>query len=292
MDQIDYNLHTSNPTVNPTLHPTCPTYSTHPTRPTHSTPTVPTASTTPPAPTDPYDFRKYDQVWKRVSPHLEPYSESYESASQSTTPEIAPLTSPFNEQNPALDTSHMPIASSTSSMPSTPSVPSIPVPPVPARPTAPTTSAALLPGADQDPCCMGSAAAEMLEVITGFIEAELADRRHYSAFARQAPSYARQRLRELGTDAGSAAQRLMAAYYLITGTCYRPSVDCTRIHIGPWCPALRERYHVEACNGLNYIRAAESTTDPCLRRLLTTLSQESYRHADQLMALLERGMQT
>ena len=51
-----------------------------------------------------------------------------------------------------------------------------------------------LPGAAQNPCCMGSAAAEMLEVLTGFIEEELADRRYFLALSRQAPAWARQRL--------------------------------------------------------------------------------------------------
>ena len=55
-------------------------------------------------------------------------------------------------------------------------------------------------------------------------------------------------------------------------------------------PALRERYHVEACNGMNYLRAGEETTDPCLGRLLKELGEESYRQADQLMALLERAL--
>lgn len=40
-----------------------------------------------------------------------------------------------------------------------------------------------LPGAEQNPCCMGSQAAESLEVLKGFIEEELADRRYYLAFA-------------------------------------------------------------------------------------------------------------
>ena len=65
---------------------------------------------------------------------------------------------------------------------------------------------------------------------------------------------------------------------------------CGRITFGGWCVALRERYHVEACNGMNYLRAGEETTDPCLGRLLKALGEESYRQADQLMALLERAL--
>ena len=57
-----------------------------------------------------------------------------------------------------------------------------------------------LPGAAQDPCCMGSAAAEMLEVLTGYIEEEMADRRYFLTMSRQAPSWARQRLRDIAAD--------------------------------------------------------------------------------------------
>ena len=146
------------------------------------------------------------------------------------------------------------------------------------------------PGAQADPCCMGSAAMEMLAVLEGFIEEELADCRHYAAFARQAPSAARPVLRQLAADESEHARRLMAAYYLITGKCYQPHVSCDRVYIGPYCPALRERYHAEACGGFNYIRAAEGTTDPCLRKLLTELSEHEYRHANLVMGLLEKAL--
>lgn len=147
-----------------------------------------------------------------------------------------------------------------------------------------------LPGAEENPCCMGTAAQEELGVIEGFIEVELADRRTYLAFARRAPAFARGTLRDLANSSAAAAKRLMTAYYLITGTCYRPAVASGNISIGNWCPALRERYHVEACNGMNYLRAGEETTDPCLGRLLKALGEESYRQADALMALLERAL--
>lgn len=148
-----------------------------------------------------------------------------------------------------------------------------------------------LPGAAQNPCCMGSAAAEMLEVLTGFIEEELADRRYYLAMSRQAPSWARQRLRDIAADEGAHARRLMAAHYLITGQCYRPAIAGGPISVGRWCPALRERYHMEACGGMNYARSADGTTDPCLSKLLNELSEDEYRHAGELMALLERAIQ-
>ena len=89
------------------------------------------------------------------------------------------------------------------------------------------------PGAQADPCCMGSAAAEMLGVLEGFMEEELSDCRHYTAFARQAPSGVRQILRQLAADEAEHARRLMVAHYLITGRCYQPHISCDRVYIGP-----------------------------------------------------------
>lgn len=200
-----------------------------------------------------YDFRKYDQIWQRVAPELEPYPDLRQDAAPAMAA-LAAGTAPAVSQ-PAAD-----------------------------------TAVDTLPGAERDPCCMGTAAREDLGVIEGFIEAELADRRTYQALARRAPAFARGTLRDLANASGAAAKRLMTAYYLITGACYRPAVACGRIDPGSWCPALRERYHVEACNGMNYLRAGEETTDPCLGRLLKELGEASYRQADALMALLERAL--
>ena len=133
------------------------------------------------------------------------------------------------------------------------------------------------PGAQTDPCCMGSAAMESIAVLAGFVEEELADCRHYTAFARQAPAGARTALQKLAAEEAEHARMLMAVYYLITGKCYQPHVSCDRVYIGPYCPALRERYHTAACTALNYERAAESTTDVCLRKLLQELGEASYR---------------
>ena len=52
--------------------------------------------------------------------------------------------------------------------------------------------------------------------------------------------------------------------------------------------ALRACYHQEACNGFNYQRASEETMDICLRKLFARLSEQSYRRAEALMALLGR----
>ena len=148
-----------------------------------------------------------------------------------------------------------------------------------------------LPGAEINPCCMGSAAAEMLAVLTGFAEEELAECRQMRALVGQAPGWARRQLQEIAAHQAESARRLMAVYYLITGECYRPNVSCGRICVGRWCPALRERYHARACSGLNYARAADETTDLCLGKLLRALSETAYCQADVLLRMLERSLE-
>ena len=147
-----------------------------------------------------------------------------------------------------------------------------------------------LSGAEPNPCCMGSEAAELLEVLEGYIEEELEDQRRYLALARQAPVWARQTLREIAEDEGAHARRLLSARYLITGQCYRPNMVQGQLCMGDWCGALRQCYHEEACGGFNYARTADSTSDVCLARLLNELSGDEYRHAERVMSLLERSL--
>lgn len=137
---------------------------------------------------------------------------------------------------------------------------------------------------------MGTAAGEMLQVLEGFIEDELSDQRYYMALCRQAPSSARQTIRAIARDEAAHARTLLAVCYLITGRCYQPSMSFDRVYIGPWCPALRERYHAETCSGLHYLRASERTLDPCLSEILKNLSDDEYRHAKDLTQLLTLAM--
>ena len=212
-----------------------------------------------------YDYRRYDRIWQRVAPALEPYPAA-QSASAPARISAAPQTSEAAQATPA-DLA-------------------------PANLTpAQVRQESQLPGAEMNPCCMGSAAQEMLEVLTGYIEEELCDRRYYLALARTAPAWARQNLRSIAEDEGGHAKRLMAVYYLITGQCYRPDLSCGHVSLERWCPALRMRYHAEACGGFNYARSADETTDVCLRRIFEELSADEYRHADMLAAMLERSLQ-
>lgn len=148
-----------------------------------------------------------------------------------------------------------------------------------------------LPGAQADPCCMGTAALESLEVLQGFIREELADRRTYLFLARHAPTAeARQVFRAIASDEGQHARRLLAAVYLITGERYCPAICYPPLRCDGYCAALRERYHEEVCGGFNYRRASQETLDPCLQQLLLAFSQDEYRHANAMLCLLSGVM--
>lgn len=148
-----------------------------------------------------------------------------------------------------------------------------------------------LPGAQADPCCMGTAALESLEVLQGFIREELADRRTYLFLARRAPTAeARQMFRAIASDEGRHARRLLAAVYLITGERYCPAICYPPLRCDSYCAALRERYHEEVCGGFNYRRASQETLDPCLQQLLLAFSQDEYRHANAMLCLLSGVM--
>lgn len=148
-----------------------------------------------------------------------------------------------------------------------------------------------LPGAQADPCCMGTAALESLEMLQGFIREELADRRTYLFLARRAPTAeARQVFRAIASDEGRHARRLLAAVYLITGERYCPAICYPPLRCDGYCAALRERYHEEVCGGFNYRRASQETLDPCLQQLLLAFSQDEYRHANAMLCLLSGVM--
>lgn len=148
-----------------------------------------------------------------------------------------------------------------------------------------------IPGAQADPCCMGTAALESLEVLQGFIREELADRRTYLFLARRAPTAeARQVFRAIALDEGRHARRLLAAVYLITGERYCPAICYPPLRCDGYCAALRERYHEEVCGGFNYRRASQETLDPCLQQLLLAFSQDEYRHANAMLCLLSGVM--
>ncbi len=233
-----------------------------------------------------YDYRMYDRIWQRVSPDLDPYPETRAAAASNTadpnaacavpTPQAvpAPQTVPTPQSVPAPQTADVQTANAAA--------------PVPASDTAAAVAAeAELPGAEMNPCCMGTDAQDSLEVLAGFIEEELAERRCCLTLCRGVRSAPAVRLlRRIAAEKQCAAREMCTAYYLITGTCYTPNVTVEHMQWENLAAAMRSCYHQEACNGFNYQRAAEGTLDPCLQKLFTRLSQQSYRRADDVMALL------
>ena len=200
-----------------------------------------------------YDYRMYDRIWQRVSPELVPYPEV-----RSAPAEAA--------ESAAVG---------------------------PAGSAAPRMEGAggeeNLPGAEMNPCCMGSVAQESVAVLEGFMEEELAERRCCLALAGKVRSQCAARLlRRIASEKQAAARELGAAHYLITGSCYAPSITVEHMQWSCLAQALRSLYHQEACNGFNYQRAADGTTDPCLQKLFNRLGDQAYQRAEDVMGLLSK----
>lgn len=103
---------------------------------------------------------------------------------------------------------------------------------MPRREELPPAQESQLPGAEPNPCCMGSEAMELLAVLEGYIEEELEDRRRYLALSRQAPSWARQTLRDMAEEENGHARRLMGG----------PGISSPASPTGPiWCAACSAR---------------------------------------------------
>lgn len=230
-----------------------------------------------------YDYRKNQRLWQRVAPSMPPYPESawppaagggMAGAAGTGMASSAGMTPSGGAVSPSGGAGMAPEAGTVNAG------------------TSAASDAALesLPGAVSDPCCMGSAARDDLAVLEGFRDQEAADRRYYQAMLRSAPAAARPALRELMARKQAHSRYLGALLYLITGQNRPETLDCQRIYVGSWCPALRQRYHEEACAGFNYLRAADGTTDPCLQKAYQRLSAESYQQAERVTGLLEKAL--
>ena len=80
-----------------------------------------------------------------------------------------------------------------------------------------------LPGAEADPCCMGSDASVSVEVLQGFLREELGDAQVYAYLSSCTPRREMARaFRALSEDEKRHARDLAAAIYLITGKAYCP----------------------------------------------------------------------
>lgn len=230
-----------------------------------------------------YDYRMYDRIWQRVSPDLDPYPE-VRAAAASTTSSAGSASSvaapPASAAAPApkLETPAVPVAVEM------PSAAPAAAAPVPAEAAAAESQ---LPGAEMNPCCMGTQARESLGVLGGFIDEELAERQYCLALCRRVQNArAAHLLRRIASEKQCAAREMCTAYYLITGRRYTPAITLEQMQWDSLAQALRSCYHQEACNGFNYARAAEETIDSCLQKLLTKLSQQSYKRADEVMCVL------
>ena len=116
-----------------------------------------------------------------------------------------------------------------------------------------------LPGAQADPCCMGTDAVLTVEVLQGFLREELGDAQVYAYLSSCTPRREMARaFRALSEDEKRHARDLAAAIYLITGKAYCPRVCVEQPDTCDICALLRQLYHAEACGGYNYARAGVS----------------------------------
>jgi len=206
------------------------------------------------------DYQSYDKIWQRVSPELNPYPQV-----RTADPVSDSATSPAAESSPGA------VAGVTAENGSGPS----------------EAELLQLPGAEADPCCMGSEARSSLDVIRGFAESEAADRQFYLALARRMRTQAAARLlRRIAAEEGEHFKKLQAVYYLITGECMTLDRRITLTESRNGCAALRQAYHEEACAGFNYLRAADAAGDVCLQELFHEMGEDENRHARQLLQLL------
>lgn len=160
-----------------------------------------------------------------------------------------------------------------------------PQPQEPAEP--PSRPGELLPGAQKDPCCMGSAAQEDTQVLAAFAGEELAEAQCCLSLACHVTRRDAQRLlRSMAEEKRQAARLLRSALYLITGACPERHVAVEPMRWRCLADALRSCYHQEACGGFNYRRAADGTADPCLQKLLRQLGEASDRRAEAVLSLL------
>ena len=212
-----------------------------------------------------YDYRVYDQVWQRVTPGMDPFSPDPSAAGMTEAPQSV---LPTQSVNPAASAAPVSAASA----------------PVSRQESG---GEAALPGAEPNPCCMGTEAQESLEVLEGFLQEELAEAGCCQSLACRVRNRQAARLfQQSAAEKRAAAKELCAAYFLITGTPHTSTVTVEHLHWENLSQALRACYHQEVCNGLNYQRAADETLDLCLQKLFARLSEQSYRRSERVMDLL------
>ena len=210
---------------------------------------------------DEHDFRRYDQVWQRVLPTFNPWgADEIKITDITARPGFNLIPNPdFNSDfKPNFNPNPNPDLSS-------------------AEPEAFYTRN------EQDP-----ASADM-DIIQDMIESELSQRGKLQALFQKAPIWARQNLRNLANHCAARARSLSAAYYLISGIIYEPTVRSDRINIGSWRPELRDAYQSISRAASRYARATEAF-DICLARPMENLSASVRADAAELLRLLEKSI--
>ena len=202
------------------------------------------------------DYQAYDRIWQRVSPELNPYPQTrMESAGTAGASGGAGGTAAGDTASPG------------------------------------GTGGGLLqlPGAEVNPCCMGTEAQSSIDVVRGFAEGEAADRQFYLSLSRRMRSQnAARALRRIAAEEEGHLKKLRAVYYLITGECMTMDRCITVPDSKGNCAALRQAYHEEACSGFNYLRAADAAEDVCLQEIFREMGEDEMRHARTLLQLLSQ----
>lgn len=138
-------------------------------------------------------------------------------------------------------------------------------------------------------CCLQESPGA-IDILERCIEVESADACYYTALACKAPWNAKSTLCSISCVEQEHSKRMRTLYYLMTGRCYRMAMHCEKIYTGPYCEALRERYHVEMCDSMYYRQLAESVQDECFKKELLKFADEEYHNAQRLADLLEKTM--
>jgi len=117
------------------------------------------------------------------------------------------------------------------------------------------------------------------------IDAASAAAEVYKACAARCSGKIRRELLALSTAQSTAAQKLRARYYILTGKSYWPPPSCP--YVLSLTKTLKMRYEAERAAYTEYVQAANATRDTSLSDLYFALAALSQRHADALVCLLE-----
>ena len=210
-------------------------------------------------PTPALDSAAFQKVWRRVMPedrHDCPFTLDGPTApTETTVPSVAPPS---------------------------PTSPPAPLPPMPVPVPAPVP--AMTQTTPQ--ACLGEGSRSALPELERLLTRTNDAARIYRALARRARG-TRSFLFSLAAAKEGQVRRLAAARFLILGEAFvfPPTVMPQAASIPL---ALRERYQAEQRSALDFLNAAQRTSDPCLIQLYRDLADENQVHAGQIRERLEQ----